>query len=60
MVGFQASLGCWGLTNQGLEHAPTDTHDAFIFADTDAEFDGAPFGVPARIWGKAKEHAGSP
>jgi hypothetical protein len=56
MVGFQAPFRCRGLIEQGLEHAPTDTHDALIVADTDAELDGRPFGVPSGVWGKLEEH----
>jgi hypothetical protein len=33
VVGFQTPFGCWGLIEQGLEHAPGDTHCAFILAE---------------------------
>jgi hypothetical protein len=56
MVGFQTPLGCWGLIEQGLEHAPGDAHCAFILADADAELDGQSFGVPPCIGRKTKEH----
>jgi hypothetical protein len=56
VVGFQTPLGCWGLIEQGLEHAPGDTHCAFILADADAELDGQSFGVPPGIGRKTKEH----
>jgi hypothetical protein len=56
VIGFQAPLGCWGLIEQGLEHAPGDTHHAFILADADAELDGVPVGVPAGVGRKAEEH----
>jgi hypothetical protein len=56
MVGFQTPLGCWGLIEQGLEHAPGDTHCAFILADAHAELDGQSFGVSPGIGRKTKEH----
>ena len=55
MVGVEATLRRRGLIEQPLEHAPADTHDAFILADPDAELDGGPFGVPVRIRGKTEE-----
>jgi hypothetical protein len=59
IIGFQAPLRCRGLIEQPLEHAPADTHDAFILADPDTELDGGPFGVPVRIRGKRKNIATS-
>jgi len=56
MVALDAPLGCRDLIEQGLEHAPADTHDAFIFADADAEFDGHPVWVPASVRGKLEGH----
>src|ERR1700680_4813785 len=56
MIGFKAPFGCGRLVEQGLEHPPADTHDAFILADPDAELDDGPFGVPVRIRGKTEEH----
>jgi hypothetical protein len=56
MIGFKAPFGCGCLVEQGLEHPPADTHDAFILADPDAELDDGPFGVPVRIRGKTEEH----
>jgi hypothetical protein len=45
-----------GLIEQGLEHAPADTHDAFIFADANAEFDRILVSVPIGVRGKTEEH----
>jgi hypothetical protein len=56
VIGFHTPLGCWGLIDQGLEHAPGDTHCAFILADADAELDGQSFGVPPGVGRKTKEH----
>ena len=56
VVGFDAPLGCRGLIEQGLEYAPADAHDAFIFADADPELDCGAIGVPTGIWGKPEEH----
>ena len=56
MIGVQAPLGCRGLIEQGLEYTPTDTHDAFVFADAYAELDGHALWVPASVGGKPKEH----
>jgi hypothetical protein len=56
VVGFQTPLGCWGLIEQGLEHAPGDAHCAFILADADAELNGQSFGVPPGVGRKTKEH----
>ena len=56
MVGFEAPFGRRGLWKQDLEHAPGNSDDAFIFADTDAELDGVSDGVPPGVGRKAKEH----
>jgi hypothetical protein len=56
VIGFQAPLGCWGLIEEGLEHAPGDTHRPFILADADAELDSVPVGVPPGVRRKAEEH----
>jgi hypothetical protein len=56
MVGFKAPRGCGPLWEQGLEHAPGNPHHAFIFADSDAEFDNRAVGVPASVRRKAEEH----
>lgn len=39
VIGFEAPFRCRSLIEQGLEHAPTDTHDTFILAQADAELD---------------------
>jgi hypothetical protein len=49
IVGFQATLRCRGLVEEGLEDAPRDPDDALVFADADAELVGKPFGIPSGI-----------
>ena len=44
------------LIEQGLEHAPGDTHHALIFADSDAELDNGAFRVPSGIERETEEH----
>jgi hypothetical protein len=56
VLGFDAALRRRGIPKQVLEHAPANTRDAFIVADTNTELDGGPFGVPAPVWEKPKEH----
>jgi hypothetical protein len=42
-----------------LKDPPADPHNASIFADLNAEFDGHPVGVPPRIFGKYEKHGAS-
>ena len=44
------------MIEQGLEHAPGDTHHALIFADSDAELDNGAFRVPSGIERETEEH----
>jgi hypothetical protein len=56
MVGFEAPLGCRALREQALKDPPADPHNASIFADLHAEFDGHSIGVPPGILGKCEKH----
>ena len=54
VVGFQALLGCRGLIDQGLEHAPRHANDAFILAHADAELDDGALRIPPGVGRKRK------
>ena len=56
VVGFEAAIGRRAFVEKGLEHATVDAHHALILADSDAERDAAPVGVPTSIFREPKEH----
>jgi hypothetical protein len=60
IVGFEAPLGCRALREHALKDPPADAHNASIFADLNAEFDGHSIGVPPGILGKCEKHGGPP
>jgi hypothetical protein len=60
MIGFEAPFGRRSLCQQVLEDAAVDAHDASVFADLDAEFDGHPIRTPPGILGKCEKQPRPP
>jgi hypothetical protein len=56
VIAFEAAFRRRGFRKQDLEHAPGNAHDTLIFADADAELDGASFEVPPSVGWEAEEH----
>jgi hypothetical protein len=56
VVGFEAPFRRAGFRKQDLEDAPGNPHDALIFADTYAELDSVPVGVPPGVGRKSEKH----
>jgi hypothetical protein len=56
VIAFDAPFWGGGLWKQDLEHAPGNTHDSLILADTDAELDDGALWVPAGVGRKSEKH----
>ena len=56
MERLQAALGCDRAVDTAPEDLARHSDDALVFAETDAELDYLPIGIPAGVLGKAEKH----